>query len=504
MVVNIDKFIDASEAGTLAGGYAVGSVSWSPEVVQDISGPPTLGTLPGSSINTQDHANAVTSGLKFEFTVPENYDAGPIRLQAVYAMSTAVASPNNVIVLNVGAEIADATGGAIDTGTYAPGTVALTTPDNLTDVARSATLLTISELDFSIGDKLVFLIERLGAHGADVHTGSWQLVDYMVLFSGQVAVNAAMHQVEVFSNTGGTPAVAGTKASFDTLDFQEGSTHEQKFQWTVPDNWDGTSDFHVRFTYAMTSSLAAGVRLNFSGDTSSVTTGAVTALPGATFIVPAPADTNVHRTTVAHSVAGIGRTAGDTIVLAISRPSADPLDTHTGNWQLIGAQVYIGQGGGAPVGTEFDERYLTHRNFRIITLAGVNAEQESPAFAGDFELWAFMTSSVAAGRVDVEWQGRLRATQAEIKSIIIPIRGQSGGPTPEYQVKVYVEGSGAANVYTGSALIPEVTGTRILVSLTDGDLSAQPSGEKRFFVVVEASLDAGEELRVGTPFVRQE
>ena len=71
MVVNIDKFIDASEAGTLAGGYAVGSVSWSPEVVQDISGPPTLGTLPGSSINTQDHANAVTSGLKFEFTVQE-------------------------------------------------------------------------------------------------------------------------------------------------------------------------------------------------------------------------------------------------------------------------------------------------------------------------------------------------------------------------------------------------------------------------------------------------
>ena len=115
-----------------------------------------------------------------------------------------------------------------------------------------------------------------------------------------------------------------------------------------------------------------------------------------------------------------------------------------------------------------------------------------------------MASTTAAGRVDVEFSGRLRSTQTEITSIIIPIKGQNGGPTPQYQVKVYVEGSGASNVYTGSALLAETTGTRILVSLTDADLSAQPTGERRFFVVVEATLDSGEELRVGTPFVRQE
>lgn len=503
MVVNIDKFIDASEASAIGGGLAVGEISWSPQVVQDISGPTSRGTLPASAITTHDHADAVTAGLKFEFTVPEDYDSGPIKLQAVYAMSTAVAAPNNIIVLNIGAEIADVTGGSVDTVTYAPAPLSVITPNNLTNVTRSPTVLTIADGDFAVGDKIVFLVERLGANGSDLHTGSWKLIDYLVIYDGQIASRAAVHQVESFSDTGGTPAVPGTKSSFDTLDFQEGFTHEQKFQWTIPDNWDGSSDFQIRFTYAMTSALAAAVRLNVSGQVASVTTGAVTTLPTATSIVTTPANTGVHRTLVSYSIANIGRAAGDTVVIIVNRPSGDALDTHTGNWQLIAATVFIGQGGSTPIATEFDEFYLTHRNFRIVTTSGVNGEQESPAFAGNFELWAIMDSTVPFGRIDVEWQGRLRAAQSKITSIIIPIRGQSGGPTPQYQVKIYAEGSAGTPVYTGP-LTAETTGNRTLVTLTDVDLSAQPTGEKRYFVVVEAYLDNTEVLRVGTPFVRQE
>lgn len=504
MVVNIDKFIDESEAGSLAGGFAVAPVSWSPEIIIDISGPPTLSTLPASQISVYDHADATTSGLKFEFTVPEEYDSGPLELQAVYAMSSAIASPNNVVVLRVAAEIADATGGGVDTATYAPGNVSLTTPDNTTDVARSNTLLTIMEGDFAAGDKVLFTIERLGSDGADLHAGDYRLIDYLVVYEGQVAPKVGLHQVEVFSDTAGTPAVAGTipATSFDTLDFQEGSTHEQKFQFTIPDNWDGASDFHVRFTYAMSTAGGGNVRLDFSGDATSVNTGTVTAIVPQAFVVATFADSDPHRTTSVFTIAGQGRTAGDTVTVVFNRPSLDPLDTHTGDFQLIAATVSIGQGGSTAVSTEIDEHYLSDPFYRVVS-GSVTGVLEAPDYASDFELWTLLASTSAAARIDAEWHGKLRPTQTDIKSISIPIKGQNGGPTPEYQIKVYAEGSGATPVYTGP-LTAETTGVRSVITITDGDLSAQPTGEKRFFVVVEATLDNTEELRVGSPFVRQE
>jgi hypothetical protein len=504
MVVNIDKFIDETEAGSLAGGFAVAPISWSPEVVQDISGPPTLSALPTSQISTHDHANAATSGLKFEFTVPENYDSGPIILEAVYAMSTGVAAPNNVIMLEVGAEIADAAGGGIDIATYAPASVGVNTPDNLTDVTRSNPLLTIIEGDFGVGDKIVFTVERLGSDGGDLHTGSWKLIDFIVVYDGQVAPNVAIHEVEVFSDTAGVPAIPGTKSSFDTLDFQQGFTHEQKFQFTIPDNWDGASDFHVRFVYAMTSAGGGNVRFDFSGDATSVNTGAVAALVSAVYIVPTFTNTDPHRTTVVYAIPGAGRTAGDTLAVTFNRPSADPLDTHVGHFQLISATISIGQGGSTAASEVVDECYLTLRDY--LNVSGepdVVMSQESADRTVDFEIWSLAESVVPAGRADFEWQGRLRPTQDTIKSIIIPIRGQSGGPTPQYQIFVYAEGMAGTPVYSGP-LTAETTGLRSVVTITEGDLTAQPTGEKRYFVVVEATLDAGEELRVGTPFVRQE
>ena len=65
------------------------------------------------------------------------------------------------------------------------------------------------------------------------------------------------------------------------------------------------------------------------------------------------------------------------------------------------------------------------------------------------------------------------------------------------------EGQGASQVYTGSVLTA-APGVRTVVSIADVDLTNQPTGEGRFHVVVEATLDNTETLRVGRPFVRQE
>jgi len=79
----------------------------------------------------------------------------------------------------------------------------------------------------------------------------------------------------------------------------------------------------------------------------------------------------------------------------------------------------------------------------------------------------------------------------------------AGGETGDYQIKVYVEGQGNSNVYAPSALTP-APGVRTVATIADTDLNFQPGTEKRFFLVVEATLDVAETLRVGRPFVVQE
>ena len=147
-----------------------------------------------------------------------------------------------------------------------------------------------------------------------------------------------------------------------------------------------------------------------------------------------------------------------------------------------------------------DETYLDGPSFNPVS--GVTASDlEHPDFAGDFELYAVMTSASAAARIDVLYSGRLASFQSQITQITFALVGNLAAA--QYQVKVYVEGSGATQVYTPSALTAAPV-TRTVITINSGDLSAQPTGEKRFFVVVEATLDAGEELRVGRPLAVQE
>lgn len=498
MVVNIDKFIDETEAASLGGGLSVSAVSFSPELISNISGTTaaTLGTLPGSSIDTSDHPDGSTTGQKFEFQVPDDYDSGDITLSIVYAMSTGVSSPSNVVVLEVGAELAKASDGTVDTATYPLGSVAVTTPDGTTDVARSSVLLQIAAADFAPADRIVFLVKRLGADGSDAHTGDLQLIDYIVSYNGQIAARRTMTEVSVFTDTDEPPPTPGTIASFDTLDYTTGLDEEQKFQFTIPDNWDGVSDFQIQIQYAMSSAVAAAVFLETEGDVSNLGTGGIDPLPPLPFIIPATPDTDIHRTGVIRTILADGRTVGDTVSLKLARRGTDPGDTHTGDLQLIGASVFIGTGASSAVSV-LSEIYLGNRVFRKVS--GTTTEVLEPAdLGGDYDTYAFMTSTSAGARVNVEWQGRLASNQTKLVNIKVPIKGNAGA---EYDLKIFVEGT-APPVF-GTGLIPAPL-SRTEIDIPEGALAAQPAADKRYFVVVEATLDSGEELRVGPPFVRME
>jgi hypothetical protein len=102
--------------------------------------------------------------------------------------------------------------------------------------------------------------------------------------------------------------------------------------------------------------------------------------------------------------------------------------------------------------------------------------------------------------VDVAFQGRLDVLQNLLSRIKISIRGT--GASPQYQLKIYAEGSGAVAVYDSGLLAAPGTLTETL--LTDLDLSSQPTGDKRYHVVVEVTIDSGETVEITRPFVRQE
>ena len=151
---------------------------------------------------------------------------------------------------------------------------------------------------------------------------------------------------------------------------------------------------------------------------------------------------------------------------------------------------------GAVLGASSTQQYL---NGSFNNVSGtVSGDIGYPSFAGDFETYYEMSSSSAAGRIDVGFAGRIGDNQSTLSSIKIPLIGASGA---QYQIKVFVEGSGDTNVYSASALTSAPT-SRTLISLTDSDLSAQPTGEGRYHIVVEATLDAAETLDVGRPFMK--
>jgi hypothetical protein len=486
--------VDGQIPGT-GGGSTTGPVSWQTPFTLPISGvtAPTEGTK--GTFATLDHPDAITTGQRFEFAVPSDYASGNLVLRAVFAMSTAVSAD---VQLETAAHIAKITTGLVDTATYPA------TPSTLTPLATTAIdqqdLKTITAGNFDSGDVVQFFVSRLGGDGADTHTGDWQVLAYEVVYTATLGARTITQVARLFQDTDETAPTAGTKGDFDTLDFAAGGDQEQKTQFYVPANWDGTSGLSLRLTFAMATAVgSSAVVISTEGEIGEIGSGSLTAIAVDDFVLSVPNSTDVTRSTLIRLFPESLFQSGDQISLKIKRKGTDGSDTHTGAFQLLSAELSTGEILASGASTlSISELPLAAMD--INPVSGIpDGDLEAADLAGDFENWVKLEGNAAADRIDVSFQGQFGLTQSQITSIKVPIKGTAGS---QYQLKVYAEGSGASAVYDSTLLVAPVS--RTVLALDDTDLSAQPTGEGRYHVVVEATLDAAEILRVGRPLVKQE
>jgi hypothetical protein len=286
------------------------------------------------------------------------------------------------------------------------------------------------------------------------------------------------------------------------MDFSASADNEQKFECIIPENWDGFSDLHVRLTYAMGNTAGGDVVIETEGDIADISASTTASISASKTTFTVPSDSDWHRTVVIRAISSLSLGVGDSLSIKVARRAGtDGNDTATGTFRVVNATVVTGIApkSGFEVVT-VEEHYLYGYNFRDVS-GSTTGTQEDADFAVEFENWLRMTGTGGAGsRINIEFQGRLMTAQSKLSQIKIPLMGNTGA---QYQIKVYVDGQGASNQYGASALTAAPT-SRTLITLTDADLSNDPSGEKRYFIVVEATLDVGEWLRVGYPFVKQE
>lgn len=142
------------------------------------------------------------------------------------------------------------------------------------------------------------------------------------------------------------------------------------------------------------------------------------------------------------------------------------------------------------------QRYLPLGIYGIVSETGITCDSQVPSLGGDFEIYDRFTATEDSRRADVFYQGSLEASEKKITEIKLPIKGSS--TNAQYRVYVYAEGSGASAVYDSTLSAAAVTRTVLTIT----SFSAQPTGEKRYHIKVEAHLDTGEVLYVGRPRVR--
>jgi hypothetical protein len=490
------------EAG---GGVSVGDLSVASQWQEAITSPsvidqPDDGTFAGSSINTLDHPDGAIRGLKFEIEVPDDYDSGDAFLKIVYGMSAADPSPDNVIRVKVGAEIASVTTGLVDTATY-PRTEADHTVPEDTDIVYE-TFLTLAEGDFGPGDKILFYVERIGNHANDDHTGIWQIGSYNFSYTGQVATRVVTQAAPFLTDTDEPPPPNGNKGNFGTMDFPPALDREKQMQLSIPDNYDGLSDLQVRTTFAMsTSESSKKVRVSTEGSITNLTTGAITTIPVENFDLLVPDDTSIERSVVVRSIPAALVGPGAVLALKIKRSGTASEDNHvTGDWQLLSSDLLSGVAPRSGFGQALiEEFYLPHHSFRKVTPAGVTGLEQDPDFGGDFEKWFKISSTVASGVMHIEFEGRLASFQTALSSVKVPIKGTVTG---SYKLKIYTEAGAGTAAYDSGAQNPTVS--RDELTVLQGSITPQPGTGGRYFVVVEATLNNTEELYVGRPFVRQE
>jgi hypothetical protein len=476
------------------GGAITADASYTPDFVRDITGvtPTTVGTI-GTDTETFDFPKFVTSGQKFEWTVPDDYAGGDAFVFATYAMSAAgggaVRTESQIEVFNV-------LTGAI---TLVPAVAYDLTVPATTNVVKSD-LYTMSAANLKVGNKIQVFVKRYGSHVNDTSANTWKVIAFSVRYTSVISNRVYTHYVETLRNTdeaAPTPGAIGT----DTLteDFATGADNETKFSLVVPENWDETSNPAIRVNYAMSSAAAGTVRLATEGEILNTVGGTIDAVTVGSFDITPPVATSIQRSLIIRELPATTVHRGDSLTIKLARRTGVG-GNHSGNFKLLGVTVSFGVVSATGSGSAVDEKYLTLGIFNSISETGTYGDTAYPDFAGDFSALDRLVSEVASGQIHVAYSGRLGPGQTQISYVRIFIKGV--GTSPQYRLRVYVEGSGATPAYTTGYLSAPGTLTETL--LTNLDISPQPTGSKRYHVVVEAYLDVDEEVHVSRPFVRQE
>jgi len=485
------------------GGGSLGQVSYEAPFTRNITGitPVTPITL-GTHIDAVSYpkAGSLTTGERFEFEVGDDYLQGNLEIIVLYRMSSAVAAPNNQIRISTQAEIINLDTGLLDTASYPDTPANLMVPDNSTAYVRQ-TVLTIMSGDFGRGDTISVAIKRIAGDGNDLHSGDWYVAAYSWRYTAVVDSRIAVEHSDIFSNAVGenptSPVTLGTLV--DAVNMPSASDAGCKFTFIIPDNWDGFSDPLLLLTFAMSSAVAGTLRIATYGEIVDVVTGTVVTLPNSDFDFNPAVSTGPQQRLVRAIPAGL-LAKGNYVTLVVARRTAVG-GNHAGDFYFVNGRTLFTI---APVSgftaVVVTEEYLEQPVFGN-AVGVVTTDADYPSFGGDFETYFRMHSDSAAGRVDASWAGRLAATQTSITQIRISVK-TGGGASPQYQLKVYAEGSGAVPVYD-SGLQP-APGVLTELVITAGMLSAQPTGGKRYHIVMEAHIDAGEDVLSSRPFVRQE
>jgi len=476
-----------------------GNISIGQLLTRNIVGttPPTP-TFISTDIPTQDYPDVVITGQLFDFVVPADYDSGSIEILASYQMTTAVAA--SPIALETAAKIVKASTGTVDVATF-PAAISVLAVPATTDLTRDVLVSfpNPSGVNYQRGDTLQVYIKRVGNSGSDTHTGTWRVTAFAYRYLGQIFTRLMEPVADIFSpvSTAPTPPPGFFNTDIPVINYSDTVDQAASVRFVVPDNWDGTSDALLQLQYALDTAAGGIVRINTVVEIVDVVGGSVVVLASQNFDRTVTADTGPHRTEIVRSVPAASLSPGSVVFISITRDTAVGGNAAAG-FQVINSTLAFGV---TPISgiSSLTEFYLDDPVSG--NLAGsVFADWEFPSFAGDFDQFWKMSSVGVAGVVHTAFLGRLSSTQTEIQEISVFVKGVDTG-TVQYALNIYVEGNGATPAFTQVASTPLVASTQ--VAITGTAIVPQPTGSKRFFLVVEATaMETGEEVSISKPFVK--
>jgi len=499
VTMTIDGFGKLASLGTGSGALTA-DATYAPVFVRNASGitPATPGTT-GTDTDTLDHPAGSDTGQRFEYVVPDDYAGGDLTILVVYRMDSVGTAGN--LRMRGQAEVHD-----IDAG----GTTLLSAVDYdfaplVTTNIDQESIFAIPAANVTRGDTLQIFMQRIGTWGGETDTRALKLIAYQVRYKSEITNRARTIHVEALRSTDEPAPTSGTIGTdTDTEEFPTGSDTEVKFSFHIPDEWDEITPPALRVVYAMSTGAGGTVRMATEGEIMSIG-GAVVPIGIVNADLLVPANTNIHRSTIIRELTPTALQRGDFVTLKLAR-RVTVGGNSPANFRMVAVTITftnIAQGGFTTVQTE--EKFLELGVFSQPADIDIFGDTAYPSFGGDFHAMDHIYATSNGKQLDVAYQGRIAAYQANgLKSVRIFIKGV--GPSPRYKLKIYTATGGAAPIYDnsggGSPVAAPLTLTPIVLT-SPGDFAATTANEI-YHVVVEAHLDNTEELYVSRPWVRHE